>query len=340
MADAPPRPLEELLLSFVHSTDESESEQALDALFATGVRPMVASVLRRKFRTSLSKEDLTTRNLDALELASDIDLKLLKVFRHLREDPNGTPIANPGAYVQTIINNAFRQHLRDRYPQRVRLRNKIKYITRNSREFASWTGPDGRLVCGRREWANRKITSELGSVNAPAMTPGESASLDDNRRIIALVRALFVAAGAPMFVSDVVNAIAGLLGLKDGGEVDLEESVLGHNDRSLEVQITERISLQRFWEEIAALPLRHRTALLLNLRGEQGENILAFLPMLRIASLRTIAAALEIPAEELASLWNQLPLNDNTIAERLDITRQQVINLRQSARAKLGRKRI
>jgi hypothetical protein len=42
--------------------------------------------------------------------------------------------------------------------------------------------------------------------------------------------------------------------------------------------------------------------------------------------------------EEFAEIWNHLPLDDNRIAEILNLTRQQVINLRKSARERLARR--
>jgi hypothetical protein len=59
-------------------------------------------------------------------------------------------------------------------------------------------------------------------------------------------------------------------------------------------------------------------------------------PVMGIASIRAIAAALEMPAAELSVLWGRLPIDDNAIAERLDCTRQQVVNLRMSARKRLS----
>jgi DNA-binding CsgD family transcriptional regulator len=43
-------------------------------------------------------------------------------------------------------------------------------------------------------------------------------------------------------------------------------------------------------------------------------------------------------AVELARIWKDLPLADQDIATRLDLNRQQVINLRKSARERLGRR--
>ena len=62
------------------------------------------------------------------------------------------------------------------------------------------------------------------------------------------------------------------------------------------------------------------------------------LPILRIASIQQIAEALEMPDEEMAILWNELPLEDAVIGERLGATRQQVSNLRKCARERLSRR--
>jgi hypothetical protein len=48
--------------------------------------------------------------------------------------------------------------------------------------------------------------------------------------------------------------------------------------------------------------------------------------------------ALEMREEQLAELWNDLPLEDSKIAELLQQTRQQIINARHSARRRLARR--
>jgi hypothetical protein len=93
--------------------------------------------------------------------------------------------------------------------------------------------------------------------------------------------------------------------------------------------------LARVWEEVADLPLRQRTALLLNLRDANGTGLLWLLPVLGVATLRQIARVLETPDSEFARLWREIPLDDAAIAERLACNRQQVINLRMSARKRL-----
>jgi hypothetical protein len=74
------------------------------------------------------------------------------------------------------------------------------------------------------------------------------------------------------------------------------------------------------------------------MRDDDGGSVLIFFPMLGVASLRQIAGRLAMPAEDLARIWGCLPLNDQRIGEHLRLDRQRVINLRKSARERLGRR--
>jgi RNA polymerase sigma factor (sigma-70 family) len=99
-----------------------------------------------------------------------------------------------------------------------------------------------------------------------------------------------------------------------------------------------RTDLFRLWEEIRQLPPRQAAALLLNLRDEQRRNAVALLPLTGVATMRDIARAIAMPVERFAEIWSRLPLDDAAIAQILDVTRQQVINLRKSARERLARR--
>jgi DNA-directed RNA polymerase specialized sigma24 family protein len=99
-----------------------------------------------------------------------------------------------------------------------------------------------------------------------------------------------------------------------------------------------RTYLARLWGEIRQLPPRQAAALLLNLRDGHGGNAAALLPLTGIATLREMATAVGLPSERLAGLWNGLPMEDATLADLLGVTRQQVINLRKSARERLARR--
>ena len=107
---------------------------------------------------------------------------------------------------------------------------------------------------------------------------------------------------------------------------------------SVAAQVDLKIYLEKLWKEIKELPQRQRAAVLLNLKDAQGNSMIEMFPITGVASLREISAALEMGAREFAALWNDLPIDDNSIANRLGLTRQQVINLRKSARDRLARR--
>ena len=81
-----------------------------------------------------------------------------------------------------------------------------------------------------------------------------------------------------------------------------------------------------------------RKALLLNLHAQDAGNVASLIVLTGIARFDDVAAALEMSPEALAEIWNQLPLDDLRIASMLQVTRQQVINLRKSARQRLVRR--
>ena len=75
-----------------------------------------------------------------------------------------------------------------------------------------------------------------------------------------------------------------------------------------------------------------------DIRKVAGRNALEILVFTNIASIDAIANATGITPEKLSEIWNDLPLNDKAIASTLGQTRQQIINLRKSARERLARR--
>ncbi len=161
------------------------------------------------------------------------------------------------------------------------------------------------------------------------------------------LRALFDWVGHPLPFDDLVRIVVDLCeiqedgtapGSADGdGAVDpVEYGVRVESD--VVTEVAHRLFLQRVWNEVCQLPSAQCAALLLNLRDAQERGVLALIPLTDVAPFRQIAEALGMAAEDLTVLWKDLPLDDATIAERLGLERQQVINLRKAARARLARR--
>ncbi len=117
-------------------------------------------------------------------------------------------------------------------------------------------------------------------------------------------------------------------------DVDIE--TIPAPSRGAETSIDQHRYAARVWQEIRQLPRPQRVALLLNLRDGRGNSILSTFSLSGVASFAETSATFEISEARLAEIWIELPWDDNTIARFLGCSRQQVINLRMSARKRLS----
>jgi hypothetical protein len=157
-----------------------------------------------------------------------------------------------------------------------------------------------------------------------------------------LVAAVLDDTGGPVELDSMVNIAARVMGVVDL-PADFEKVAQSASNPSPASAPAEsgqswQAWTEQVWAEILQLPVRQRVALLLDLRVDGEGSPLVLFTESGVASLHAIAAALEMPAAELAALWHRLPLPDLEIAGRLALTRQQVINLRTSARRRLARR--
>jgi hypothetical protein len=246
------------------------------------------------------------------------------------------------------------------------LQNRLRYLLTRDVTLALWEVADREWWCGiRMTHANgsadgganmesqARTCDEVARCMQQQMTalPRLAATGDSHRVVVSLVRGALAALGAPCRFSDLVSALAEVLGETDVSIGARVRRADGESPRPLDsaervedtsaspaAALEHRDYLRRLWSEIVLLPLRQRIALLLNLRDEQGGGMLALLPITGVASTTDIARALELSEAGLLEIWSTLPRDDQWIAEYLGITRRQVINLRKSARERLSRR--
>lgn len=324
---------------------EIVSDDALAAMIEERVEPVIRNILRAKFHVSLRTDDERQLNQDALDLAAEVKTLIIPELRKSNAAPGETGIKNLEAYVKTVTLNAYHQYLRKKYPFRLRLKNQLRYLLTHHQEFSLWKTDDGFAACGLRQWQNNQVSpaktelsDELKNVIIKTLEPQNEHN--ERKNIINLVATLFNHIQKTIFFEDLVTIIGNLQGIKEPSEVEETENLreVAAPNKDIASEIEQKAFFEKMWTEIRQLPLRHRTALLLNLKTPDGENLITLLPLLRVASIRKIAEALEISPEDFAKIWNDLPWDDARIADYLGITRQQVINLRQSARLTLKRK--
>jgi hypothetical protein len=277
---------------------------------------------------------------------------LFTKFQRICHSPIERPIADLAAYAAVVADRVCSAHVRRKWPQRSRLKNRIRYALTRDPSLRVIESRHGEWLCGRSEWPDpwtSSGTARLQQLRAGGRSHAIVAIGRDEPGRLALpvlIARLLGFIGGPVDLDDLVSAAADLLGVTDQPPSEnamREESgersrSAADQTRALPDRLGDRAFLSVVWGEVKQLPVNQRRALLLNLRDDEGHDVASLLPLVGAASLAEVAACLEMSVQAVRALWPGLPMDDLTLAGRLGLSRQQVINLRKSARDRLARR--
>lgn len=339
-----------LLLPFARAEGGAEFERQLAALIAEHAEPIVTRIVGYKVRAGLGGG----ARAEAEDVRGEVLLQLVQRLHSFHTDHAERPIRDFGAYVAAAAYNACDRHISRKYPQRRRLKNGLRYLLTHRPGFALWQTGAGAWVAGPHEWRAGSSHHEGERLQQLRDDPrvfarGRDFNIDlsEQKNAYELLSAIFSWAAEPVELDLLTSVVAEWWGITD--ETVEADAGAHEGEEARGVQLTDsrpepaaeaerRAYLERLWREVISLPPRQRAALLLHLRDEQGRACIDLWTLTGVADATAVAGALSMPVEEFAELWNELPLDDNRIAARLSLTRQQVINLRKSARERLSRR--
>jgi RNA polymerase sigma factor (sigma-70 family) len=338
-----PAKFDALLEPLLLAASDERADEVLSSLISAHADPVIKGVIRYKLH--LNSQRASQRD-DADDLYQEALLQLLGQLRQFRERPGAHPIEDLRGMAAVIAHRACSGWMRRQFPERHALKNRLHYLLTRQRGFALWQGEDGKPLAGFAAWQGRKKAEAAARLGELSDGEGLPAALrgGGQQKLGDALAAVFNHVGGPIEFEELVRALAALLGIRDRPIESLPENedAAGFTTAAAESdpawQVEKRIFLQRLWEELQELPRNQRTALLLNLKDAGGRGCITLFPATGVATLRQLATALEMSADDFARLWNELPLEDARIAELLGLTRQQVINARKSGRERLARR--
>ncbi|MFH1573656.1 MAG: hypothetical protein ABIG68_06705 [Acidobacteriota bacterium] len=352
------------MVPFLASRSLEEARGLLGDLLELRLKPLIRGIIRRRLRLVPGAGE---QMQDTEDLVAEAAVKLIERLQALRDErlletipagrlqttgPAINGISNLAGYAATVAYSVCDDFLRRKYPRRRRLKNRVQYLLTHRREFGLWKVEGGETYGGFDTW---RTHGSKGGSGARIRDLEEHTEEFENAELggrparqespEGLVSAIFRWAGGPVEIDTLVSLLGRLWDIREE-EVhsEAEEDALGRDAASslrrpdASERLERRAFLARLWLEICQLPPRQRSAVLLNLRDGAGCSAVELFPLLGVASIRQIAETVGTPVAEFAALWNRLPLDDALIAARLRVTRQQVINLRKSARERLARR--
>jgi hypothetical protein len=330
-----------LLAPFLTAKSESISDELLRAIIDEHADPIIRKILRSKLRVSLNGRG-TQQNQDALEIAGDLRATIISTLRALKRNPNQTAIANFPDFVALKTYSACADYFREKHPQRWRLKSLLRRRLRQNPRFALWQAEDKRWYAG---FSTRPETGAEAPAAVEAVTHATDGKLSDAQiKPDQFLCVLFERSGRPLVFDEVVKIAAETWHIHDppAESIDTGGSERDYpftsSEPRIDLALEQRLLFEQVWLEVCQLPVLQRVALLLNLRDSRDGGVISFLPFLGVASKEELARLLEMPYADFQKVWNELPLDDSRIAQMFGITRQQVINLRKTARERLARK--
>lgn len=337
-ASIPPRSNDPRLAALLGAATDAGAWRAIEHLLAG-----MASIVRDTVARRLGRARQASDEID--DVLGEVRVKLTQRLQALRAG-TAEPIDNLHAYCVTTAEHICYGFLRRRFPERTRLRNRMRYALTHHPALTLEEDAHGVWRCRA---TRPRALAPPGTTRALIDAPEEFASrFGINRRapLPEVLTGLLTRCETSIEFDRFVEVVATLLGVRDipptGSSSErvagdrIEE--IADDTPGIQTVLEQRTTLLEVWQELVALPPRQRAALLLNLRDPAGGAVLQLLPGTGVVSMADIAGALHMSEPELGAVWDALPLDDLSIATRLGLTRQQVINLRKSGRARLARR--
>jgi RNA polymerase sigma factor (sigma-70 family) len=327
------RQIDPRLVPLLRTNDSEQQKLLMEQLIATQAQPVIKRILRKKLSVAGG-----TAMQDEPDVYSEVVVRLLKRLQKWFLNPDQIDVANFDSYVAVITKNCCNEYFRSKFPRRWHLRNRVRYALTRLPGLAMWSSNKGDWLCGLAGWEGRVEEPENGRLQKLSDEP-EGILKTKPVKLSEAIQRIIRYVGVPIPLEVVISILAKLPGIREqfqDSRVEKQQMERLPDPRPpVEAGSVHTKFLERLWLEISQLPPKQRVALLLNLRDNEEREAIALFPAAGIASIEDISTVVDIPLEEFYDLWKELPLDDVRIAERLKLTRQQVINLRKSARERL-----
>ncbi len=331
------------LRRFLESSDDAERERLLEELILEEAIPPVRRMVSYRLRYCLGGSGSALLHPDAEDLCHDIIARLVRHLEILRARRDPTGIRDFGQYAARVAVNACNDYLRQRYPARARLKDKLRDLLERHSDFALWRSETtlDEFWCGFTAWRQvRPSTSNADRVrrslegNEGFGDSGVTATELRQRPLSGIVAELLSQAGGPLEFEALLGAVAEVLEIKGESLLVFDDEQMASKTRDsrevveCESRIEKRELLSRVWQMVRQLPAGQRAVFFFGFRDESGDDLLSLLLDTDLATPVEIAAQVDLSLEGLMSVWREMPLDNAAIAAFLGTSRQQVNKLR------------
>jgi len=326
--------MDNLLLPYLNTHNESEIQRHLDDLLSIHAAPIVRQTLRRRLGFYVSSQGINERNQDAEDLYQETMTRIVQVLHDLHTSSISTEIENFEHYVARVAANICIDFLRAKSPARTRLRDSLRDLFRRHKDLVSWDY-ESEILCGFAEWRNTGKTVFSGQANHDIEAKLESFRAarfaDEDVRTAPLpqiVAELFDWVGGPVEIDVLVRMMATLLDIRESRIDSLDdddgpswEAHFAASALRSDSFVQAKELLERLWGAVTQLPPEQRDAFCLSFEDDAGQDLFSVLLGAGIVTLKDLANGLDRSLEEVARLRMQMPMDSAAVATELNASR-------------------
>ena len=284
MVSSPPlmvkNPADALLQEYAECADPDRAEELLETLLVEYAQPGIRKIVRFKMGFQGAPE-----SQDAEDVASEVLLELISRLRSMKGDEPASTIGAFSGYTAVAAYHACSEYLRRKYPNRHRLKTRLRYLLSTDKEFAVWDAGNSVWMCGFGRWQSEGLPPAApDQVSRWRELLGDAPRGKQKQHPADLVSAIFESLGGPVELDDLVGIVAQIWGVEDAPPAPEKAA---RDLESGDVDPAARLDLKRWmtelWTQIRELPVAQRLALLLNLRTGTDLAAVTLFPLTGVA---------------------------------------------------------
>ncbi len=348
--------IDSVLASYLKAKDIQAREALLEELMIVHTVPIIRRVLRQQLGVICSESKSFT-NSDAVDLCQEIVTRILTKLREMPIKLHSKEIQDYVSYTIRITRNSCHDYLRNKYPSRHQLKNRLRYLISGSRRYSLWQSPAVyKQCCGHLEWKGRPpgrtwISDEI-------LVERIKSQLPITRKLTAkvleeIVNLIFTQINSPIEIDHLVTLVARILDSRELVIESLDFDHSGHSrhaghsgyawmaneiaDRKLRADelLEYRERIRRLWQEIVKLPVKQRKIIVLSPVDHHGEDLWSLLVESGVVKFHDLLTALDLTRDDFLMLWRRMPLKSAELAGYLELSRENIARWRYYARQQL-----
>src|SRR5262245_55362222 len=118
---------------------KQELSPAINEILVVHAEPIIHEILRNRMDRS-SKLEQSAKDIE--DIHAEIILRLLTLLNSFRIHPEEKGIQDFAKYVAVVTHNACNEYYREKYPERSRLKKRLRYLLGHDPMFAIWESID------------------------------------------------------------------------------------------------------------------------------------------------------------------------------------------------------